>query len=295
MIRRRIRHRTTYDYDESVLNSHHYGCLEPRPAPGQQPLDFALTISPEPVKLTRFADYFANNAIYFEIDAPHRQLVVETVSTIASDAPPVFVPPGARDPGPGWETAVGAIAAAPRLAEFTLPSPLIPALPPVGDLTRDCFLPGRPLIAAVRDLIRRIHGEFRYDPGATSVSTPLADVLRDRAGVCQDFAHLAIAALRERGLPARYVSGYLETRPPPGQPRLEGADASHAWFSVHCPGFGWIDGDPTNDAFPADAHATLAWGRDFGDVSPLKGVILGGGRQLVTVAVDVERLEEDGA
>jgi transglutaminase-like putative cysteine protease len=149
------------------------------------------------------------------------------------------------------------------------------------------FTPGRPVLEAAYELTRHIRADFTYEPGATSILTPLSTVMRTRRGVCQDFAHLQIAMLRSLGLPARYVSGYLRTEPAPGRPRLTGADASHAWLSLYCPGFGYIDLDPTNGSIPSDEHVTVAWGRDFGDVSPLKGVILGGGAHDLRVSVDV--------
>ena len=282
MIRRRIRHRTVYRYAKSVAQSHHYGCLEPRADAGQLLLDFRLEIAPKPGTLTRFADYFGNRALYLEIPQRHRRFSVEACSLVET-----AVPTAPLDPGPGWEEAAALTRTQPLLMEFALPSPLVPALPEARALGEDCFPPGRPLLTAVAVLNRKIHRMFRYDPDATEVSTPLAEVIRDRHGVCQDFAHLMLAALRARGLAARYVSGYLETG---SGPRLQGADASHAWISVHCPGQGWIDADPTNELLPADRHVTLGWARDFADVSPLKGVILGGGAHTVEVVVDVEQI-----
>jgi transglutaminase-like putative cysteine protease len=171
---------------------------------------------------------------------------------------------------------------------FTFESSFIKVLPAVRDYATPSFAAGRPLLEGVRDLCRRIHADFVYDSEATDVATPVAEVLRRRRGVCQDFAHLAITGLRSLGLPARYVSGYLLTRPPPGRPRLVGADASHAWISAFVPDFGWVSFDPTNDIVPSDEHVTVAHGRDFADVTPLKGVIHGGGRHELRVAVDVE-------
>jgi transglutaminase-like putative cysteine protease len=171
--------------------------------------------------------------------------------------------------------------------EFTWASTLVPLFAEVEDFARESFGPGRPLLDAAADLNRRIHDEFEYKPLVTTVSTPIREVLATRRGVCQDFAHLMIAAVRSMGLAARYVSGYLLTHRPGNSPRLVGADASHAWVSVFLPGYGWADLDPTNGTMPGDEHITLAWGRDYSDVSPLRGVILGGGNQSLTVAVDV--------
>jgi len=176
--------------------------------------------------------------------------------------------------------------------EFAFDSPLVPLDTPFTDYARESFPPGRNLLAAVLELTARIHRDFKFDPTATTVATPLARVLEQRRGVCQDFAHLQIACLRSLGLPARYVSGYLETVPPPGQAKLLGADASHAWVSFFCPGLGWIDVDPTNNLLPSMQHITLGWGRDYGDVSPIRGVLVGGEEHTLTVSVDVVALGE---
>jgi transglutaminase-like putative cysteine protease len=163
----------------------------------------------------------------------------------------------------------------------------------LADYARESFGPEIPLLEGARDLTRRIFNDFKYDVKATTVATPLEEVLLKRRGVCQDFAHLGIAFMRSLGLPARYVSGYLRTRPPAGKPRLVGADASHAWFSVFCPGTGWVDFDPTNNIVPGEEHVTVALGRDFGDVSPVAGILTGGGKHVVKVSVDVEPLDNE--
>jgi transglutaminase-like putative cysteine protease len=175
--------------------------------------------------------------------------------------------------------------------QFVLDSPCAVVVPGVRAFAAPSFPPGRRLDEAVADLSARIHHEFEFDPASTTIATPVAEVLAQRHGVCQDFAHLAIACLRAMGRPARYVSGYLETQPPPGQPRLQGADVSHAWFAAFMPGAGWVDFDPTNDVQPGDRHVTTAWGRDYADVTPLKGVIFGGGAHTLEVAVDMVRLD----
>ena len=174
--------------------------------------------------------------------------------------------------------------------EFCFDSPLVRSHRSLREYAEQSFALGRPLRDAIIELNERIHADFKYEPAATDVSTPLAQVMRDRRGVCQDFAQVAVGCLRSMGLPARYVSGYLETQPPPGQPKLVGADASHAWASVYVPNFGWLDFDPTNALLPELRHVTVAWGRDFSDVSPLNGVVFGGGRHSLRVAVDVEDL-----
>jgi len=176
-------------------------------------------------------------------------------------------------------------------AEFTYDSPLIQTGPDYKDYAAQSFPSDCPVLAATADLTHRIFKDFKFDPEATTVATPLQEVFRKRRGVCQDFAHFEIACLRSLGLPARYISGYLETDPPPGKPRLIGADASHAWISVYCPGFGWVDFDPTNNVIPTTRHITVAWGRDYSDACPIRGVILGGGRSQLSVAVDVLRTD----
>jgi transglutaminase-like putative cysteine protease len=179
-----------------------------------------------------------------------------------------------------------------QAGEFLFESPHVTTSPAFADYAAESFTTGRPLLEALLHFTARIFHDFRFDKRATTVATPVEEVFRKRRGVCQDFAHFGIACLRSIGLPARYVSGYLETLPPPGRPRLIGADASHAWFAVWCPGFGWIDADPTNNVLPADRHITLAWGRDFSDVSPLRGVVIGGGGHGLGVSVDVARINE---
>jgi transglutaminase-like putative cysteine protease len=177
-------------------------------------------------------------------------------------------------------------------AGYAFESPYVTIVAEAAALAAPSFPAGRPLLEAVADLTRRIHADFTYDQRATTVSTPVSEVLANRRGVCQDFAHLQIACLRALGLPARYVSGYLSTTPPPGKPRLVGADASHAWLAVYVPGAGWVEFDPTNDVIPDDKHIVVAWGRDFGDVTPLRGVVMGGGSHSLRVSVDVSPQDE---
>ncbi len=234
------------------------------------------------------ADFFGNRATYFTIEEPHDELKVKAVSRVAV-APAAPPDPAATPP---WEAALASLELdrSPQGLEarqFVFDSPYVRASADLAHYAAPSFPPGRPLLDAALDLMRRIHADFRYDPRATTLSTPLREVLALRRGVCQDFAHLQIGCLRSLGLAARYVSGYLRTTPPPGRPRLVGADASHAWLSVWCPGFGWIDLDPTNAQIPSEGHILLAWGRDYDDVSPIKGVNLGGGRHSMTVEVDV--------
>jgi transglutaminase-like putative cysteine protease len=225
---------------------------------------------------------------FFAVQEPHRTLTVTARSTV--EVTPREGP--SPDHTPAWETIRDTLrhdrsAAVLEAYQYLFDSPHITCSARLRHYAAPSFRPGQPLFGAVFDLTRRIHTDFTYDPQATSVSTPLHDVLRARRGVCQDFAQVQIGCLRTLGLAARYVSGYLVTQPPPGEPRLVGADASHAWVSVYCPGYGWIDVDPTNNVLPSERHITVALGRDYSDVSPIKGILLGGGQHTMRVAVDV--------
>jgi len=287
----RIRHATRYRYGEPVTTSYHEAHLVPRVGPGVTLADVAVQITPTPTFQRERQDYFGNPTLSFSLHEPHEEL--EVVARCTVEHAPSVAASVAASPSPPWEQVPAHLRAtrtpeALAAFELTFESPRIQAGGELADYAAPSFPPGRPLLEAVRDLTRRIHHDFRYDPAATAVSTPVSEVLEHRRGVCQDFAHLQIACLRSLGLPARYVSGYLLTRPPPGRPRLVGADASHAWVSVYVPALGWVDFDPTNDLVPADEHVTVAFGRDFADVTPLKGVILGGGAHQVHVSVDVE-------
>ena len=290
-----VTHTTTYHYSKPVSLCHNLVHLTPRTDARQTCLRSELSVTPRPALLREQSDYFGNRETYFTIEAPHDCLSVRVVSSAE------VTPPAAPDADatPPWESVRSFlcedISPDGLLArQFVFDSPYVQAHADLADYAGPSFGPGRPLLAAALDLMRRIHADFRYDPKATTVSTPLQDVLSLRRGVCQDFAHLQIGCLRSLGLAARYVSGYLRTTPPPGRPRLVGADASHAWLSVFCPGFGWIDLDPTNDLIPSDGHVVLAWGRDYEDVSPIKGVNLGGGRHAMSVEVDVVPAEPPG-
>ncbi|MFZ0742963.1 MAG: transglutaminase family protein [Terracidiphilus sp.] len=207
------------------------------------------------------------------------------------------IPADVNLPSPAWEEVVRTLPAdrgpeALDAFQFRFESPRIRLQPEFQKYAQKSFTPGRPLVEGLLDLTSRIHRDFRFDARVTTVRTTVEEVFRKKRGVCQDFAHFQIACLRSLGLSARYVSGYLRTYPPPGQPRMVGADASHAWVSAYCPGIGWIDVDPTNDVVPSTGHVTIAWGRDFGDVSPLHGLILGGGAHTLKVAVDLETIED---
>jgi transglutaminase-like putative cysteine protease len=295
-MRYRVRHTTTYRYRDPVAVSHNLVHLVPIESSRQRCLRHELTVSPSPATAHERRDYYGNRTATFTVQQPHRELVVRAVSEI--DTHPVTVPDDALSAP--WEEVRELVAGgacsrpgARCAGEFAYDSPLILSSPALAEYARPSFPPGRPLLAAALELNQRIHDEFTYDTTATSVHTPVHEVLVKRRGVCQDFAHLAISCLRSLSLSARYVSGYLETLPPEGRERLVGADASHAWFSLYCPDpahgrESWVDLDPTNDCLTGERHISVAVGRDFGDVSPLKGMILGGGpHHEVLVSVDV--------
>ncbi|HZE66494.1 MAG TPA: transglutaminase family protein [Sporichthyaceae bacterium] len=296
--RYQLTHRTEYGYDEDVLTSYGRAHLIPRHGEGQYRLEYAVDTDPGPADFSEHTDFFGNRSVYFVVREPHRELTVTARSVVAVDRPGVDRE-ALRD--------VRARTLRDRLADrsdldpdlldarpFLLPSPRIGRAPEVGEFAADLMRPGRSLDEVLVDLLERI-GEFAYVAGVTTVSTPLAELLTRREGVCQDFAHLGVAALRAIGLAARYVSGYLETRPPPGRPRLIGADASHAWVSVFAPGLGWVDLDPTNHQFVDDSYVVAAIGRDYGDVAPLRGVIFTESTQsTLDVSVDMTPLDGPG-
>ncbi len=292
-MRFRISHLTRYSYAEPVSLCHSILHLKPRRVglKGQQCLASQLRIDPWPAVNREHEDFFGNRVNYFSIQQSHSALEVTAISEVEVSAPEL---PDAGATLP-WEVALE------RLHEsrdpvmvgariFALPSPLVPQEPTATAFAAQSFTPRRPILEAIRELMGRIFAEFEYDPHFTTIATPVAEVMDHRRGVCQDFAHVAIAGLRGLGLAARYVSGYLETLPPPGKPKLRGSDASHAWFSVLVPDLGWVDFDPTNDQTLGEQHITTAVGRDFQDVTPMRGIFYGGGAHDLLVAVDVDRI-----
>ena len=283
-----VTHRTTFAYTQPVAISHHVLRLTPRSHPRQHYLQSNVIFDPIPSVRSEGNDYFGNPITHLTIQAPHSQLIVEAKTVVDILKPD----PMHLDQSPPWDQVIQQLQTqtdSPNLEaqQFMYDSPYITVEDATYDFVRDCFPPGRPLLAGVMDLTSRIFQEFTYEGGVTDVSTPVKDVLAARKGVCQDFAHLEIAALRSLGLPARYISGYLLTHPPEGKEKLVGADASHAWISTWSPNLGWVDFDPTNNLIPSDEHITLAWGRDYGDVSPINGFMVGGGDHTPTVSVDV--------
>ena len=286
-------HETHYSYAAPVTQAQHLAHLQPLQDARQQLLAHALDIDPLPPQLLHDVDGYGNARTLFSLSLPHRGLQVMARSRVALQ--PRAAPPAAEQ-SPRWEDVrqrlrYEAGARYDAAVEFAQPSPYVPRLQALRDYGAASFGPGVPVAVGALDLMHRIHADFAFRSASTDVDTPLLQAYEQRAGVCQDFAHLMIAALRMQGLAARYVSGYLLTRPPPGQEPLVGADASHAWVQVYCPGTpgladGWLELDPTNDLMPDVGHVRLALGRDYGDVTPLRGVIRGGGRHTLQVRVD---------
>ncbi len=283
-----IEHRTWYAYAEPAPVCHNLLHLAPREAPRQTCRDHRLQITPPPASTARRTDAFGNLVDYFSIEGSHTGLDVISTSTV--EVKPLAM--SSTNDSPRWNDVVRMVTAESakrdlQTYQLTLPSPRIALSPELRAYAAPSFPAGRPLVEAVAHLSTRIHADFAFDPKATTVHTPLPELLKLRRGVCQDFAHLATGCLRAMGLPARYVSGYLRTAPPPGKPRLVGADASHAWTSAWCGPLGWVDFDPTNDTPVSDWHITIAWGRDYGDVCPIQGVFVGGGDHSMGISVDV--------
>jgi transglutaminase-like putative cysteine protease len=289
----RVTHRTRYVYDDAVTQCYSLAHLLPRNTFFQRCNSAFIQVDPLPAIGTDRTDYFGNHTYHFSVQFPHTVLEVTARSEveILSQRQSLSLDFGATCAdvrfmlhSPDNEENV-------RAREFLLNSPKVQASPALADYARPSFSDERPFFSCVRQLTERIYRDFTYDPRFTEVATPLEEVLQHRRGVCQDFAHLAIGCLRSLGYPARYVSGYLETEPPPGAEKLEGADASHAWFSAYSPAEGWADFDPTNNLMAMEQHITTAWGRDYADVTPLKGSVLGGGSShQLEVSVDVQRV-----
>ncbi len=291
-----LRHTTHYQYSGAVTLSHNEARILPRVLPWQDCSNTQLVITPIPDRMRERTDFFGNRVVYFSIESLHESLDVTVTSEIVTH------PRASADifSSISWEQAAEELRHDPRQTNrdaldarlYVLDSPFIFQSPGLADYARSSFPPGRNLVDAVLELNQRIFSEFTYDPEFTTLATPLQDVLASKRGVCQDFAHLGIGCLRSLGLAARYVSGYMETLPPPGQQKLLGADATHAWLAVFVPGWGWLELDPTNGCVPDERYIILGWGRDFADVTPLKGVMTGGGDHSLSVAVDVLPQEE---
>lgn len=287
-----VTHTSRYEYEETVSLCQNLALMEPQTSNIQVVRNFSLQCDPPPASRHRRKDFFGNAVHYFAIEQPHSHIEFESRTDVFTEDPP----------RPESDTTAHEVvrdqihrALNPdemEIVQFALPSRFVPTGPQFKELALLEFLPDRPVLEASMALAQRIYREFKYQSGATTILTPLEQVLKMRKGVCQDFSHIFLAAVRSMGLPARYVSGYIETYPPPGQPRLQGADASHAWVSVYVPEWGWIDLDPTNGKYRTHEYVQAAVGRDYQDVSPLRGVLFGGGKHKVHVSVDVKRKEE---
>jgi transglutaminase-like putative cysteine protease len=293
VVRYRVRHETVYSYGGDVAHSHQLLHLTPRDAPLQTCRTRTITVAPQPSIRREDTDAFGNHVTRLEYDTPHDRLeVLAEVGVDVRQAPDL----DSAD-SHAWEAVRGQLVYSGKptpeesleACRFRMESSYVGIKQAFTDYAEDCFAPERPILAAAETLMKKIHREFKYAPGSTNIRTSAIQAFGARQGVCQDFAHIMIACLRSRGLAARYVSGYLRTLPPPGaDASYVGADASHAWVSLFCPPFGWVDLDPTNDVRVSSNHIVIAWGRDFGDVSPLRGVIVGGGNHRLTVRVSVQ-------
>lgn len=291
-MRYRITHRTEYRSVEPVSVGHNEAWLTPRNTPNQTCLNHQMEVSPGPSIIMTRIDYFQNTTTQFAFNQGYDALIVTSINEV--DVEPRLHP---VVPEPTWEVIRDAVRAHQTeedffALEFIFNSPRCRVNTDFAEYAKSSFPPGGLIRECVTDLMQRFFDDFQYDSTATTVSTPVEQVYRIRRGVCQDFSHLLISMLRSIGVPARYVSGYLRTLPPPGKPRLVGADASHAWMSVYCGAWGWIDIDPTNNQFTSTDHITIAWGRDYTDVAPLKGVYIGGSSPQLLVSVDVDEIAE---
>lgn len=288
-----ISHTTSYNYESGVTFCHNLATLKPRNIIGQQLLDYQLSINPGPVELSERLDFFGNTITRFSIQEHHTKLEVKVFSKVLRD---YTLQPNIYDSFDGRQITLNKALFALRdispdlmdVKQFMLDSILVAKITPdIKAYAEVSFKPDRPVFEAAYELMQRIYVDFEFNTKVTNVATPIHDVIREKKGVCQDFAQIAIACVRSVGLPARYVSGYIETLPPPGKEKLVGADASHAWFSVYIPSFGWVDFDPTNNQIPKNQHIIVAYGRDYYDVPPLKGVIYSTGKNKLKVAVDI--------
>lgn len=312
-MRYRITHTTLYHYSQAVGLCQNEARLQPRDFWRQACQSSYFEIDPKPTDFMERVDFFGNRVAYFAIQQAHTQLNVTCTSEVIVFPKQVNLN---LNNSPSWESAVMLLQEPPlqtqmqnqqgqiqqqslnhpkniellEARQYVLDSPMVVTSAELKQYAQSSFVPKRPLVEVVNDLMQRIFTEFTYDPTFTTIATPLSAVLQHRRGVCQDFAHLAIACLRCYGIAARYISGYIETVSEPGKPRLVGADASHAWFAAYIPDIGWVEFDPTNNTLPNDQHITLAWGRDYSDVTPLKGIAFGGGQHTLSVSVDVLRL-----
>ena len=293
-----VTHETRYDYTPPVETAQHLAHLKPRTTASQRLVSHQLSINPAPAQRSELPDLYGNTRAFFALESTHEELVV-TAESVVETSDPVLSTSIAR--AMPWEEVRERFRYSKgsrfdAASDFVFPSPYVPRHDDFTAYARPSFAAGRPTFDVAMDLTLRIYQDFEYNAGSTEINTPAVEALGQRKGVCQDFAHIMIACFRTIGLPARYISGYLLTQPPPGQPRLIGADASHAWVSVYLPGQDgpgdWVDFDPTNGRQPGEDYVTLAIGRDYSDVSPMRGVLHGGARHTLNVGVTVQPLEE---
>ena len=292
-MRFKVIHTTNYKYAARVSHCYNLANLIPKNTQRQKCISSKITVSPQPIHTNKRTDYFGNQSFHFEIQTPHKELLISSQSQIEIQETGTDLN---LDLGMSYGEALLFHKQAPtnnviKAKEFILDSPMIKTSEAIVEYARPSFSLTRPLSSCVAELTKRIFDDFTYTPGFTTIATPLSDVLEHKRGVCQDFAHLQIACLRAMGIPAKYVSGYMETLPPPGQEKLVGADATHAWIAYYSPEEGWVEFDPTNDLRPGSQHIVTAEGRDYFDVTPIKGVIFGGGKgPILEISVDVSRI-----
>ena len=289
----RVKHKTVYTYEELVSHSLNIAYMYPLSTPYQECHRTFIDVNPKPSYSSFRRDYFGNHLFFFSIEDNHQILEVSVESTVKTTQPEY----GRFSRSCSWEETIRRVQNSETsndlaALEFTLPSQFIPIDEEFSLYALESFPPGRPVLEGVFDFTMRIYKDFKFEPAATTISTPLKEVFKNKKGVCQDFTHFAISALRSLKIPARYVSGYIETHPPPGKPKLQGSDATHAWLSVYCPDQGWVDFEPTNGKVMTDEYIVMAIGRDYSDVPPLKGVLFGGGKHKLKVAVDVIKEQE---
>jgi len=287
-----IQHKTAYAYLEPVSLCHNIARLVPRNTREQTCTNTHIHISPKPERINEYEDFFGNKVIYFSIEKEHHELTVQVTSEVERNVSDQIK--GCNYPNTSWEEAGMAIASGQNdnldTRQYIFETPMTARDEQILHYAMESFIPERSLFEATLDLTQRIFRDFEYKPGHTTVATSLGELMKERKGVCQDFAHLAISCMRSVGIPARYISGYIETLSPQGAEKLIGVDASHAWFSVYIPESGWTDFDPTNNCLVSDQHITIGWGRDYSDIAPLEGIILSSGSHELTVSVDVKRI-----
>jgi transglutaminase-like putative cysteine protease len=288
----RITHTTIYTYSDPVSFCYNVARLGIRNTDTQFAHGSFVGIHPQPEVISEYKDFYGNKVIYFGIQHEHKTLTVVVSSEVTKEE--TNMPAVDPDNDMPWEVLKEQLSQRNiellDVKQFITDTPVTAATEDIRAYALQSFTPGRPVLSALQHLTRRIYEDFTFKPGFTTVATPASEVFYARCGVCQDFAHLAIACIRSVGLPARYVSGYIETIPPPGYEKLVGVDASHAWFSSYIPGVGWLDFDPTNNVIPSTQHVTIGWGRDYFDVAPLKGVIISSGAHHLSVSVDMKRI-----